>query len=92
MLQFSPDIFNPANFVKAGILNKMLVAPVADVNDIGVVTYSQCADTEGKFTLDTASSSYSPNPLKKNQNVVFDMDGIVSAPMYVGNIHLHVNW
>ena len=91
MMQITPDIFNPSNFVKAGIVNQLLTAPTA-TNDIGVVTFSTCSDKEGKFTFDEASSSYNPNPMIKGKNVNFDLQGIVSSPMDVSKIHLHVNW
>ena len=88
---FTLDIFNPKNFMKAGVVEKLLQRQTDEPNAVGVVTLKQCADQEGKFKFSTASSVTS-NPMVKNQAVTFDIKGLVSSPEYVGNIHLTVNW
>ena len=85
------DIFNPVNFLNAGIAQNMMNM-VQTSDDIGVATLKQCADKEGKFTFDAASSVQDPSPIVKGKDVTFDMEGIVASPMDVSKIHLHVNW
>ena len=86
------DIFAPENFMKANIVQKMLETPVAAVGATGVVTWGQCGDQEGKFTLDQASSSYSPSPLVKGKNVNLDLQGIVDAALFLSKVHVNAKW
>ena len=88
----SVDIFNPANFMKAGLAQQLLEAPKANVGASGVVTWGQCADAEGKFTFDEASSSYSPSPLVKGKNVNLDLEGLVSSPLDLSKVHVNAKW
>ena len=85
------DLFNPANFIKAGILENMITY-VPTSNDIGVGVFKQCADQENKFSMDDAATTQSPSPMIKGKNVNLDLEGIVSSPMDVSKMHLHVNW
>ena len=58
----------------------------------GVVTWTQCADQAGDFQFDESSTTYSPNPIVKGTDLKLNLDGIVSDPMEITNIHVHVDW
>ena len=88
----SADIFNPANFMKAGLAQQLLEAPTKPVGATGVVTWGQCTDSEGKFTFDEASSSYSPSPLVKGKNVELDLQGIVDSTIELKRVHVNAKW
>ena len=85
------DIFNPANFMKAGLAEKLLEQQPS-VGATGVVSWAQCGDAEGKFTFDPASSSYSPNPLQKGKNVNLDLQGVVDSTTTLQKVHVNAKW
>ena len=58
--------------------------------DPGVPYYTQCGDDWG-FTLDSVSTSVSPNPIKKGSTIDFDLVGSFSQPLYVDALHVHVD-
>ena len=62
------------------------------VTDGGSVTFSQCDDDKGVFTLDTDATKASPDPLVKGSDVSLDLHGIVSDSIEVKNVHIHVDW
>ena len=55
-------------------------------------TLKQCDDDFNSFQLDTAATTINPNPLVKGQSVYFDIKGIVTDPITVKNVHVHVDW
>ena len=61
-------------------------------NDLGAVTYLQCDDDAGAFTLDTKQTTNSPNPVVKGSKVSLMLRGIVSEGVDIDNIHVHVDW
>ena len=85
------DIFNPANFMKAGLGQQLLEAK-KPVGATGVVTWGQCGDAEGKFTFDEAASSYSPSPLVKGKNVELDLQGLVDSQLDLERVHVNAKW
>ena len=87
-------VFNQASFANHNILKSMLAAQTSliNVSDSGMVTYSQCDDDAGIFTLDDQQTSNSPQPLTKGVNLQFTLAGIISDHMNIKNIHVHVEW
>ena len=57
----------------------------------GVLTFSQCADDTGVFTL-SSTSSVTPNPVVKSSTEKIVITGSVSSPVSLKNVHLHVVW
>ena len=57
----------------------------------GTLTFSQCSDDTGVFTL-SSSSSVTPNPVQKSTTETIVINGSVSAPVSLTNVHLHVVW
>ena len=57
----------------------------------GTLTFSQCSDETGVFTL-SSSSSVTPNPVQKSTTETIVINGSVSAPVSLSNVHLHVVW
>ena len=55
-------------------------------------TLQQCPDDFNAFQVDLAATTINPNPLVKGQSVYFDIKGIVTEPITVKNIHIHVDW
>ena len=93
------DLFNPGNFANMGqhsLVKQMLdttsLIVVDDNLKTGEVTYAQCDDDTGSFTLDTDSTSNTPDPVTKGQDVALNLVGIVSDPIEVKNVHIHVDW
>ena len=58
----------------------------------GAVTYKQCADDAGVFTLDTASTTNTPKIVTKGKDVNFHLAGILDDSVSIDNVHVHVNW
>ena len=88
-------VFNQASFAKNSILKSMLsnsLYSVSDANDAGMVTYSQCDDDAGIFTLDDQATSNTPQPLTKGVSLQFSLAGILGDHMEVKNVHVHVDW
>ena len=81
------DLFNPVNFLRAGgnnLVKKMLhqtshshKISLAD-DPLGKVTFTQCDDDMGVFTLDTDATKSDPDPMVKGSSVGLDLHGIVS--------------
>ena len=85
------DVFNPANFAKHGLVKQLLESKNAP-NGTGAVTYGQCGDDFGVFTLDKADTKNVPNPVTKGVHLNFNLAGIVSDEIDVTDLHVHVNW
>jgi hypothetical protein len=93
------DLFNAGNFANMGqhslvkqMLDQTTLIAVDDNLRVGEVTYTQCDDDTGSFTLDTDSTSNDPNPVTKGQDVSLNLVGIVSDSIEVKNVHIHVDW
>ena len=95
------DIFNPVNFLTyqhGQSFIRQMVSRVSNskvsINDLklGEVTFSQCDDDQGVFTLDTDSTTSTPDPITKGQKVSLDLHGIVSDSIEVKNVHIHCDW
>ena len=85
------DLFAPENFKNA--IQTLIKNPQpAGLQDVGIVTWSQCADDLGVFQFDESSTTYSPDPITKGKPVNLDVHGIVSAPIDVTDIHVHCDW
>lgn len=56
------------------------------------VSWSQCDSTEGVWTFDASSSSYSPDPFSGGDTLTFDMKGSVSSAITVQGVHVKVQW
>ena len=86
-------VFNPASFAKHNIIKSMLANSYLNVSDeSGMVSYSQCEDDAGIFTLDDQSTSNTPQPLTKGVSLQFNLAGIISDHMSISNVHVHVDW
>ena len=85
------NLFNYANYEKNGLLKALMDAPLTP-NGLGDVTYSQCDDDFGLFTLDTDNTNNTPAPAVKGQDVSLNLAGIVSDTIEVTNVHVHVDW
>ena len=86
-------VFNQASFAKHNILKSMLSNSLLNVkDDAGMVSYSQCDDKAGIFTLDDQSTSNTPQPLTKGVNLQFNLAGILADHMTISNVHVHVDW
>lgn len=86
------DLFNPANFSNHGLVKNLLESKANQIVGTGDVTYGQCDDDFGVFTLDTANTRNTPNPVTKGVHLNFNLAGIVSDAIEVKNLHVHVNW
>lgn len=86
------DVFNPANFAKHGLVKQLLESKNATPYGTGDVTYGQCDDDFGVFTLDKADTTNSPNPVTKGVHLNFNLAGIVSDEIDVTDLHVHVDW
>ena len=58
----------------------------------GIVSWKQCNDDAGVFMFDDSTTSVDPTPVHKNVDVKLNLGGIVSDPMTITNIHVHVKW
>lgn len=85
---FSGESFAQTNIIKSMLESTTLVA----VGGVGEVTYGQCDDDMGVFTLDTDSTSNTPSVITKGSDLAFHLAGIVSDPVTIENIHVHVDW
>ena len=56
----------------------------------GTITWSQCADDAGVFTLNAAACTVSPSPIKKGVTETFSMHGTVSKPIVVDDVTIEV--
>ena len=85
--------FAVENFMNKNLLPSLIkTATMETPNDIGIVTFNQCDDDAGAFTLDTKATTEQPNPVTKGQDVKLMLRGIVSEFMEVEDLHVHVNW
>ena len=85
--------FAVENFMTKNLLPSLIkTATMETPNDVGVVTFSQCDDDAGAFTLDTKATTEQPNPVTKGQDVKLMLRGIVSEFMEVEDLHVHVDW
>ena len=85
---FSGESFAQTNIIKSMLETTTLIA----VGGVGEVTYGQCDDDMGVFTLDTDSTSNTPSVITKGSDLAFHLAGIVSDPVTIENIHVHVDW
>ena len=92
------DLFNPANLANMGqhsLVKQMLettsLLAITDAAN-GSVTFTQCDDDTGAFTLDTDATKSDPDPIVKGTDVALEMHGIVSDSIEVKNVHIHVDW
>ena len=81
---------NLGNLVQA--LIKRPVHKDSDLTATGIVSWQQCSDNAGVFTFDDSSTSVDPSPVHKNCDVKLNLGGIVSDPMEITNLHVHVKW
>ena len=58
----------------------------------GEVTWSQCDDSSKVFTYDQSSTTYDPSPVTKGTTCTINMAGVVSSPINIKNVHVHVDW
>ena len=58
----------------------------------GNVSFNQCDDDMGAFTFDADNTKVTPDPVKKGDTIKFHLAGIVSDPIEVTNVHVHVDW
>ena len=85
--------FAVENFMNRNLLPSLIkTATMETPDDIGKVTFSQCDDDAGAFTLDTKSTTEQPDPITKGQAVKLMLRGIVSEFMETNDIHVHVDW
>ena len=85
---------NVFDFIKSENLVQSLMQSVQqpELGEVsGTLTFSQCADDTGVFTL-SSSSSVSPNPVQKSTTETIVINGSVSSPVSLSNVHLHVVW
>ena len=83
----------PENYLNKNLMSSLLKTPfLTQKNDVGVVTFTQCDDDAGAFTLDTKATTEQPNPVTKGQDVKLMLRGAVSENMEVNDLHVHVDW
>ena len=58
----------------------------------GMVTWSQCDDSTGVFTLDADATNYSPDPFGAGDTLTFDYVGTVTSSVTVSKVHVKVQW
>jgi hypothetical protein len=86
-------VFHPSNFMNANVARTMIKSlQQGKTVTTGEVTYNQCSDSENKFTFDESMTTVAPYPVTKGTHLTFDLGGIVSSPMEVDGVHVHVNW
>jgi len=88
-------VFTGESFANHNIVQSMLDATstlIATDGASGVVSYSQCDDDIGSFTLDTDSTTNTPNPIPKGCDLSFHLEGILSDKIHMDNMHIHVDW
>ena len=56
----------------------------------GDITWKQCSDDAGKFTLNAGACTVSPNPIKKGTTETFTIVGSTSAPITVDHLEVDV--
>ena len=87
------NVFAPQNFLQKNLIQSLLRTVTMDAPlTLGEVTYGQCDDDAGAFTLDMKQTTNSPNPIVKGQKVSLMLRGIVSEGVDVDNVHVHVDW
>ena len=100
------DPFHPMNFAKAHLVEPLLKAATAEVSKVlhqapprgnplaagSPVVWAQCADAAGSFNLDSSKTTATPDPLTKGSSVALHLAGGLSAPIDIGNVHIHVDW
>ena len=70
-----------------------LEEPETNVDDgSGTVTFSQCDDDFGDFTLDKSHTKVIPNPVTKGERLNFIIEGILNDPIHVDDVIVHVMW
>ena len=85
---------NIFDFIKAENAVQSLIQSVQqpELGEVsGSLTFSQCSDDTGVFTL-SSSSSVTPNPIQKSSNELIVINGSVSSAVSLRNVHLHVVW
>lgn len=85
------DLFTPENFAKNGLIKQLMMAKATDVNGLGDVTYSHCADG-GLFNLDTDNTNNTPAPAVKGSDISLNLAGTVTDQIEITNVHVHVDW
>ena len=90
------DLYNPMNLLKYnnGPVNTIqsLIKAAQTPSVGGSVTYAQCDDDAGSFTLDKKSTTNKPDPLVKGQDVTLMLRGLVDEGIDFNNVHVHVDW
>ena len=56
----------------------------------GASTWTQCADSAGKFHFTKAVVT--PSNVQKGQTTVFDIQGTLDSPITVDNVQVNVKW
>ena len=90
-------MMNMNNFMMAGIPLDNLMTKFQDVNFLGGpqgkgdVTYTQCDDDAGTFTLDTDATTNTPSPVTIPCDLKFHMEGIFSDTTQVDDLHVVVH-
>ena len=92
------EMMNMDTFVKAGFPMDSLMAKLDDSNFLqgpngkGDVTYSQCDDDLGTFTLDDSATTNTPNPVTVPcPDLKFHLAGIFSDTTHVDDLHVEVH-
>ena len=88
------DVFAPQNFLQKNLIQSMLKTVSQERPlTLGEVTFDQCDDDAGVFTLDTKSTTSTPNPIVKGTSVALGLKGILSSGGFdLDNVHVHVDW
>merc|ERR1712224_349139 len=66
---------------------------VENLADTGIVTWgNSCSKGKGFLNYDSSKTAAKPQPVQKGSDVVLHLEGGVTQPIDVTNIHIHVLW
>ena len=87
------DLFNPQNFLRRNLAEQLIKsATMEKVGATGEVTWTQCDDKSKVFTFDESSTTIDPSRMTKGTSCSINMAGVVSSPIHIKNVHVHVDW
>jgi len=56
------------------------------------IVVTQCSDDKSVFTLDASKTTVTPNPPVKGGNVVVHVEGALTKPTTINDLHIVVKW
>ena len=87
------DVFNPMNFANVDVAKTLIQSVSNPVNaGTGTVTWGTCPQDFENFNFDESSSTYTPNPITKGSDLVFNIAGFVTEKLDQSKVNIDVKW